>query len=64
MFLAGTGILFAILPIKGSELFFGLLSLMDLILTGLSIGYVRHYYYLENGIQGLYKFTEKIRGNR
>lgn len=29
------------------------------VLTGC---YVRHYYFLENHVQGLYKYTEKLRG--
>ena len=35
------------------------LTLILLVLTGF---YVRHYYFLENHIQGLYKYTQKIRG--
>ena len=30
------------------------------ILTGLSIGYVKHYYFLENHIQKLYDLTENF----
>lgn len=36
-----------------------LLALVLVILTGC---YVRHYYFLENHVQGLYKYTEKLKG--
>ena len=36
------------------------LYLIDLFMTGLSIGYVRHYYFLENHIQGLYKYFYEL----
>lgn len=36
-----------------------LLALVLVVLTGC---YVRHYYFLENHVQGLYKYTEKLRG--
>lgn len=35
-----------------------LLALILVVLTGC---YVRHYYFLENHVQGLYKYTEKLR---
>ena len=59
-FLIGTAILFAILPVKGNETIFYLLGVLDFILTVLSIAYVRHYYYLENLTQNLYKYTIKL----
>ena len=31
------------------------------ILVILTVFYVRHYYFLENHVQGLYKYTEKLR---
>ena len=34
--------------------------LVDLLLIGLSIAYVAHYYFLENHIQKLYKYTKKL----
>lgn len=36
-----------------------ILAIILVVLTGC---YVRHYYFLENHIQGLYKYTEKLRG--
>lgn len=36
-----------------------ILALILIVLTGC---YVRHYYFLENHVQGLYKYTEKLRG--
>ena len=62
MFLIGTGVLCVVLPIKGNETFFLPLGFLDLILTVLSVAYVRHYYYLENLTQRLYKYTDKILG--
>lgn len=38
-----------------------MLGILDLMMTGISIAYVRHYYFLENHVQGLYKYFEKIR---
>ena len=38
------------------------LYLLVLILVILSVCYVRHYYFLENHVQGLYKYTEKLKG--
>ena len=60
VFLGLTVLMAAVLTMKGNEVIFGLMFTADLILTGLSVGYVRHYYYLENLTQGLYKFSEKI----
>ena len=60
IFLGLTLALSAFLAIKGNEILFGLLFGVDLIMTGLSVGYVRHYYLLENGIQRLYKYSEKF----
>ena len=37
------------------------LYLLALILVVLSFFYVKHYYFLENHIQGLYKYTEELR---
>lgn len=42
-------------------LFFGTLGGLDLVMTILSIAYIKHYYFLENHIQGLYDLTEKVR---
>lgn len=36
--------------------------LATLIMTGLSIGYVKYYYYLENHVQGLYRYTVVLAG--
>ena len=38
------------------------LYLITLILIILTIFYIKHYYFLENHIQGLYKYTKKLRG--
>lgn len=38
-----------------------MVGVLDLLMIGLSVGYVRHYYFLENHIQGLYKWFEVIR---
>ena len=62
LFLAGTVFLFAIMPIKGNEALFVLTGLLDLIMSALSVAYVRHYYYLENLTQRLYKYTNDILG--
>ncbi len=64
VFLGVTAVLFAFLAVRGNGLLFGLISGLDLILMILSVAYVRHYYYLENGIQGLYEFTEKMKRGR
>ena len=42
--------------IEASPLY--LLAAILVVLTGF---YVRHYYFLENHVQGLYKYTEKLR---
>jgi hypothetical protein len=34
--------------------------LLDLILVVLTLAYIRHYYRLENGVQGLYELTKKL----
>ena len=60
VFLGVTVGLFAVLALKGNEVLFVSVGGVDLILIALSVAYVRHYYYLENGIQKLYKFTEKL----
>lgn len=36
------------------------LYFITLILVVLTICYVKHYYFLENHVQGLYKYTEKL----
>ncbi len=41
-----------------------LLGLLDLIMVVLSVAYVRHYYFLENHIQGLYKWFDRIGNSR
>ncbi|MCL1929732.1 hypothetical protein FWF93_01195 [Candidatus Saccharibacteria bacterium] len=33
---------------------------LDLILVVLTLAYIRHYYRLENGVQGLYELTKKL----
>lgn len=38
------------------------LFVLVLVLVVLTGCYVRHYYFLENHVQGLYKYTEKLRG--
>ena len=37
------------------------LYLITLILVVLTFSYVKHYYFLENHIQGLYKYAEKLK---
>ena len=46
----------------GFEVVMLLMYLLTLILVVLTGFYVRHYYFLENHVQGLYKYTEKLRG--
>ena len=60
VFLGLTLVLVASLALVGNEALFGLLFGLDLIMTILSVAYVRHYYYLENLTQELYKYTEKL----
>lgn len=38
------------------------LLLLDLLLVVLLFPYIRHYYILENGVQKLYRYYDKIRG--
>ena len=45
---------------SGLILEFTPLYLVDLILIVLTGFYIKHYYFLENHIQGLYKYTEKL----
>lgn len=56
--------LLAVISILGSliiqELVVLLLCLMFFVLL---IPYIRHYYILENGVQKLYEYYDKIRGN-
>ena len=35
--------------------------ILELVVTGLAIAYVKHYYFLENHIQGLYKYSKILR---
>ena len=44
----------------GLVLFLTPFYLMVFIVTTLTIFYVKHYYFLENHIQGLYKYTELL----
>ncbi len=37
------------------------LGVLDLLMVVLSVAYVKHYYFLENHIQGLYKYFEEIK---
>lgn len=38
------------------------LYLLTLILTGVSVAYVKYYYFLENHVQGLYRLTAVLSG--
>jgi len=57
--LAGTMTIAMTGVILGTEMMI-LLGILDLIMVVLSIAYVRHYYFLENHVQGLYKWFDKI----
>ncbi|MBQ3294840.1 hypothetical protein IJH27_01420 [Candidatus Saccharibacteria bacterium] len=35
-------------------------GVVDLIMVGMSVAYVRHYYFLENHVQGLYKWFKEL----
>lgn len=45
---------------KGILIYFWPLSVADLILIITTGFYIKHYYTLENGVQILYKYTEKL----
>lgn len=44
--------------LSGEMLIIGLA--IDALITGVSVAYVKHYYFLENHVQGLYKYFEEI----
>jgi uncharacterized BrkB/YihY/UPF0761 family membrane protein len=64
----GTGVLLGVLQLSWSWqegitpplLFTVGILLLDLILVVLTLAYIRHYYRLENGVQGLYELTKKL----
>jgi len=58
IFLIALGISFGMYGVK---LEFIPLYLLTAILTVLEFFYVKHYYFLENHVQALYKYTKKLR---
>ena len=60
--LLGMTIIIAMLGISLPLELLILLGVLDVIMAGLSIAYVRHYYFLENHVQKLYDWFEKLKG--
>lgn len=56
-FFLGSLVAYLVQPYKELQLPLGLLTI---ILFILELAYLRHYYQLENGVQSLYKLTEKL----
>ena len=64
VFLAVCLVFGTIIGIMAGWIFGGMfvaLGVLDLLMVVLSVAYVKHYYFLENHIQGLYKYFEEIK---
>lgn len=62
LLLAAVGLFFAVIP--AGLLLSVLMGVLTLILFVLELFYIRHYYYLENGTQRLYRLTVAIEKRR